>query len=480
MSHRINTPDGPVDFPDSMTDQQIEEVLKKQYPPSTISSAPTGIKGLKAGIATAAGKVGDVLFRKENLPAAFATAYGLAGAPSGPGAIGMAALGGATGRAVEQMIDTGEGKRQPSSGAAAWDIGVEGAKQGVIQGLGEGIALAASKILPISRGARLSYAGGLTQGADVVNQLAPEFDKTLAATGRRSADTVGEFADVVQGTNTRLEQEYNQALFPVTQQSVRPLPVANAIKQKITPNMGKTAEGRKQIQYLLKKAREFETQDWTIGELDLERRKVAKKLNEYFSGGPSNRAKKAVLDEEIMADTAQRDALNDLLYPLADRTAGKPSGYFKALKQKQSTLTDITSDIAAHRERLVAGSAQKKGAPLLEKTHVYAYGHPTSSSLGSIGSTFTPSRFLDPLAQANRMTRSGFPSTAQKAVNIGRTVVAKPFTNATVDALPIRALWRDEPEPDTTPPPKKSPGQQKKDLAAIQSRSSNPNLPVGP
>lgn len=482
MPVEVTGPDGKTyHFPEGTDKAAAVAYFKKKGigATDTISSPPTGMAALRAKMNTAVGKGADLV--RENLPIIGATVGGLAGSVGGPvGTVGGAALGGAAGRSAQQLIDIPEGKRQPSSGAAAWDITKAGAEQGAYELGGMGIAKLASKIIPISRGARLSYAGGLSQGEKAIESLAPEFDKTLAATGSRTPNTVGEFANVIQATNTRLEQEFEQALFPVAQQNIRPLRVANEIRQKITPNMAKTAEGRQTIQLLQKKAREYETQDWTVGELNRERMTVAKRLRSYYKSGPSVGAAKAKIDADIMADTAQRDALNDMLYGLADKTSGKPPGYFKALKQKQSILTDLTDDITSHRERLVEGSAQKKGAPLLEKTHVYAYGHPTSSSLGSVGSTFTPSRFMDPAKQADRMVQAGFPGTVKKATNAARTGVGKAFSNATVDALPIRVMFADEPELDTTPPPKKSPGQQKRDLQEIQSKYSNPNLPVGP
>ena len=480
MPVEVTGPDGQkYHFPDGTDKAAAIAYFKKKGigPTDTISSPPTGFAGVRAKINTAVGKASDAV--KENLPIIGATVGGLAGATAGPaGAVGGAALGGAAGKAAQQLIELPEGKRQPSSGAAAFEIGKEGVEQGAMELGGMGIAKLASKIIPISRGARLSYAGGLSQGEKEITALAPEFDKTLAATGSRTPNTVGEFADVIQATNTRLEQEFDQALFPVAQQQVRPLPVANAIRQKITPNMMKTAEGRQTVKLLQKKAREFETQDWTIGELNQERMTVAKRLRSYFNSGPSVGAAKAKLDADIMADSAQRDALNDLLYSTADRTAGKPQGYFRALKQKQSTLIDLTDDITAHKGRLAETSAQKKGAPLLEKTHVYGYAHPTSSSFGSMGSTITPTRFLDPVKQADKMVQAGFPGLTKKVTNAARTATGKAFSSATVDALPIRVLFADEPEPDTTPP--KPPGRQKKDLAAIQTRYSNPNLPLGP
>lgn len=479
MPKSIQLPDGNVgQFPDSMSDQQIEEVLRKQFPPATISSPPTGIAGFKAKVNTAVGKAADVV--KENLPIIGGTVGGLAGATVGPaGAVAGATLGGAAGRSAQQLIELPEGKRQPSSKAAAIDIGKSGAEQGLYELGGLGVSKIASKIMPISRGARLSYAGGASQGEAALNALAPDFDKTLAATGSRAPRTVKEFGDVVQATNTRLEQEFDQALFPVAQARVRPLTVANAIKQKITPNMAKTPEGRQTAQYLLKKARQFETQDWTIGELNLERQTVAKRLRTYFNSGPSVSAGKAKLDADIMADTAMRDSLNDILYSTADQTAGKPNGYFKALKQKQSTLIDLTDDITAHRQRLLETSAQKKGAPISEKAHVYGYAHPTSSHIGSAGTTVTPSRFLDPSKQADKMVQRAFPGTVGKITNAVRKGTGLAFSNETIDALPIRVMFADEPELDTTPPPR-SPGRQKKDLQDIQTRYSNPNLPVGP
>jgi hypothetical protein len=479
MPKRVKLPNGDIgEFPDNMSDELIEATLRNQFragdTKAEISRPPTGVAGVKSKFYTGMNRGADWI--KSNLPMIGGTVGGLLGVEGGPvGVMAGAAIGGAAGRAAQQGEEFSRGKVQPSSGAAAMDIGAAGLERAAYEIGGLGMARIGKAIKPVSRGARLSYGAAGGMGGEVaMERLVPDFDKTLAQAGKSGAKTVGEFEDLVQATNTRLETEYGTAIQQAGAggQEVSLQPVADAIRGKITPNMLKTPEGRATISYLKKRATMFE-KPWSVREADLERSTVSKRLRSYHNASPSSAAAQGKIDAAVMADAATEDALKQVLYPTADRAAGKPAGYFHELKQKQAALIDLKDNVVAHREKLMQASAQKRGAPLAEKLHIYAYAHPSSGSLGSAGSTFSPSRFTDPLATANKAVQKGFPGTAGNAARSVRTATGT--TLQTLRGLPIRVLFMETPpEPED-----RTPAAQINNLKAIQNKHSNPMMPQG-
>jgi hypothetical protein len=128
------------------------------------------------------------------------------------------------------------------------------------------------------------------------------------------------------------------------------------------------------------------------------------------------------LKARSIADRAANKVINDMLYSMADQTAGKPAGYFKALKQKQSVLFSMADDVKAAKDTALGTSAQKKGQLWREKVNPYTYLNPKTGALGS-GIHATTSKFLDPLNTANKKVQMGF-SPAPRTTAPGRAVTA--------------------------------------------------------
>ncbi len=150
---------GDVDFPASMSNEQIAEAVKTHYvkTPNAVRAAPETFS---------APWFREKLWQTvhgatELLPAAGATVGSIAGAAAGPaGTVGGAALGGAAGESARQLAARGLGYDAPeTSGEAAKGIAVEGAVQGAIQGATEGIGRLAP---PLRRAAISQYERALS------------------------------------------------------------------------------------------------------------------------------------------------------------------------------------------------------------------------------------------------------------------------------------------------------------------------------
>lgn len=268
-----------------------------------------------------------------------------------------------------------------------------------------------------NREARLSSGAGLTQGEEALKPIVPELDKTLKSQGKTEVKTIGEFQSLVRDTNGRLEAEYQGALKPIGQQRVNTRPISQAIQDQVTPNMLNTRDGQIMSKELLRRAAEFGQNTWSVEELDMEREKLAKS---YDDGKPSSVAADLKLKARTIADRAANKVVNDILYSMADQAAGKPTGYFKGLKQKQSTLFNMVDDVKAQKESVTAGSAQKKGKLLRESVSPWSAAHPKTGAVREAAAA-AASKFNDPLKTANEKVRRGF-SPAPRSTAPGQAV----------------------------------------------------------
>jgi hypothetical protein len=416
----------------------------KMTPPGEISTGPHGMDAVKAALY----RGGD--FVTNNLDTAGGIVGGVAGTAAGGPAGGVvgATLGGGAGRAATQLINTIRGKPMESSSAAAGDIALGGAEQGLMELGGVVIGKLGKALKPVGREAYLAYGAKAGELAPQIQKVMPDLDKMASRVGKPKS--VGEFENLVHATERGFNQEFNAALFPIAQQPTAAHSVAQAIRGQITPNLAKTSEGQSMARYLNKRAMEFDQGTWTIGELNRERELISKRLKAYHNAIASGQSAQARVHANIAADTAAEGALKDMLYNAADQSGVKPPGYFKALKQKQSDLISLRDAVSATKEKLTKASTERAGAPLSDKIHVKGFMHPTSGATAAAGAS--PSLFTDPLKQADSAIGKGFPSTTKSAIRGVRNVAGTAISNPDVNALPIRALFGDYSEPQQEAP----------------------------
>jgi len=418
-------------------------------PPGTISGPPKGIAAVKAGGYGAVAKAADWI--KNNFDLIGGTLGGAAGLPGGPpGAVGGAALGGAAGRAVRQLAGFAEGKPKRTNAEAIKDIALGGLEQGAYELGGWGISKLGKAIAPAGRSSLLAYGARAGEMGPKLDRLMPEFDKTIARTGGQTPKTIGDFDKLVHATERQLNTEFSIALQPIAGQPVVPITVAQAIRDQISPNLQKTATGRATTSYLKRRALDFETQTWSIRELNAERELITKRLRAWHNAVASGQVAQARVEGHIAADTAAERALKDLLYDAADRSGAKPPGYFRILKQKQSDLIDLADYVAKNKERLSKASMEREGGPFMEKIHLRAYGHPATGMPGGVMG-ISPSMFADPEKQSAKAIQKAFPEGWRKAARVVRGAVGGSLSKEQVDALSLRLLFSNDAQQEGAP-----------------------------
>jgi hypothetical protein len=193
QDRRLKLSDGKIAaIPNDWNDDQIADFIttyEQQSTPQPVTSSPRRPADqeslstkMSAGADLAAknlpgGKFVRNLIRRENWPMLAGGAAGLAtGGLGAVPAIGAAALGGMTGKAAQMMTDGAEGKEPESVGAMVRDIGIEGGKQGAIEGMGRGIVAGGRAVargtmrraLGAPKGAMEKYT--TAQGKDLIDE----------------------------------------------------------------------------------------------------------------------------------------------------------------------------------------------------------------------------------------------------------------------------------------------------------------------
>jgi hypothetical protein len=146
----VKLPDGQVGkFRSDASDGEIRSKIEKAYPDAYKS------------VLSKAGQHPYEAKALEMIPAIAATGMGIAGAETGPGAVGMAAVGGAAGKALESSLEEKLGfkEKQTSTTAEASELTTEGLKQGAYELGGRAIGAAGGKAISAIRGVKPEVVG---------------------------------------------------------------------------------------------------------------------------------------------------------------------------------------------------------------------------------------------------------------------------------------------------------------------------------
>lgn len=444
-------------------DQLVKEVLRRRpdlaeyvmdvgpaLPQGTVSKPPTGVAGVKARGYEAATGFADWI--KRNFPTIGGTLGGVVGLTGGPlGSIAGASLGGSAGKAVEQIVGFSEGKPQTTNLGAVSDIALGGLEQGLYEAGGASIAKLGKAISPASRASLLAYGARAGELGPKLERLLPDLDKVIAQSGGQAPKNIAQLEGLAKATERNLNTEFSIALQPVAGQQILPMTVSKAIRDKITPNLAKTPQGRATEAYLKRRALDFESQTWTIQQLNAERELITKRLRAWHNAVASGQVAQARVESNIAADTAAEQALKDLIYDAADRSGAKPPGYFRELKQRQSDLITLMDSIDKNKERLAKATMEREGGPLTEKIHVRGYAHPMSGTPGGVLG-LSPSMFSNPAKQSSKAIQKAFPGTQwQKAARIVRDAMGKGLSREEANALALRVLGAEVSKEESAP-----------------------------
>lgn len=433
MTKRVQTPDGNIaEFPDSMSDQEIQGVLRKKYPPqsnlsSVLPKQPTQETFLSESgkqLRSAGRGLRDLLALSSGTPAENPS-------PLGTLATGVSNTVGGILRELSGAPQSGQSvlsapKDATDRLAGALDIAIGGdpsaARMHSLQGQ-TGAAAADLFTVPVST----ALLGGLLRRVPVVGGDEAEAKQLTRASGgggtkvdfpkqfeqalpamRKAAGQVpvyGQVLDVaglaqdVQKAFGNLENDFNTRLQPIAGNQVVPLGISQRILAKITPNMAQTADGRAIANYLRAKAVEYQ-KPWSLQELNLQRIAATKANRGLHTASPSSAGAQLKLDASKMVNQAVEEGAKDIVYgALEQRYAGQvPKGYFSNLKKTESALYDIQDQLSGRVNELSNARAKSP----LDRGHAYA------SSGGHVGFAGNVREILDPeYRRADRQARKG-------------------------------------------------------------------------
>jgi hypothetical protein len=188
--------------------------------------------------------------------------------------------------------------------------------------------------------------------------------------------TVGDYLDAIKAAKNDMNTQSGLAMQPIRQMTTVPIDIADRIKSRITPDMDMTPQGRAMKQQLLNAANDFETKPWTYEQLDGLRTRLQQELSAYYKKGGVGRYSDMKTDPGTMIDREIVDGVRDLVYPQMDAAVGKPTGYFDALKQKQSNLINLEQQVGDTLQALTQKTAEIRGGPRFgtENASVYQSG----------------------------------------------------------------------------------------------------------
>jgi hypothetical protein len=276
-----------------------------------------------------------------------------------------------------------------------------------------------------SRINKLTYASGESGGtASALRHVLPDIDETVAKNGRPK--TVGEFQKAVRDTSSRLDQQFNSALFRNAHKTLVPDEIANALEAK-AGEMPPSADGQAMAAKLKDAATEYR-KPWTLRQLNQER--ILR--NGYTRGfyGKEGSAQMAAMrsSADTIIDKTVADGTRDVLYQELQRA--NPKADFRALKMKQSHMIELQDQLDKHLGKLEDAQAAQKGQPLTEKATMTASAHAGGVTPRMHGlMKLIPGR--GPLSSADSTVTKAFP----------RSKVISP-TRAAILALPVTALTR--------------------------------------
>jgi hypothetical protein len=271
---------------------------------------------------------------------------------------------------------------------------------------------------------KLGFATGSSSGTvSALEHVLPEIDETVKRGGIAPKDmTVGQFADAVQGSLTRLDQRFNTALQPIAAQQVAAHPIANALLAKAA-ELPPTAIAEKAA--LADAATQYQ-RPWTIRDLNAERMYRGSRNEAFYKKAEPGQMHAMRSDADTMIDKIVEEKSKEMVYSAMDRAY--PGQDFTALKRRQSSLIDLKKQLTKHVEDLKDAEAMKQGQPAFVdpglSASVYSGGVTPRVHMGSmIGRVLG----RGPMEAADIATRSAYsdPSAVNAAARMA--VLARPL-----------------------------------------------------
>ena len=248
---------------------------------------------------------------------------------------------------------------------------------------------------------KLSYASKIGgKEADVVDIVANDLKSTAEKHGRPYS--MDGYIDIINKTKEGFDNEIGSAMVKVKGNPIAANPIADNIRSLITPEMKRFPNRyAKEMREINMEATRFE-QPMTIEVLDDARKNANTRLETYYSQANPRTPLQIKIDREI------GNGAREIINPYLDKAAGKPTGYFAALKRREAALIDLREKVTVEADKLKAQSKQAAGAPWHERSNISTYG--TSSGKPGIALHRLTGLFRakDPYWSASKAVEQGF------------------------------------------------------------------------
>jgi hypothetical protein len=478
MPKRIKLPNGATGvFPDSMNDAQIEGVLQKQFPSAQHAPAKATPLSLKEKAK------GWVREGANALPMIGSTLGGIGGGlaatpadvvggpvPTAVGAVGGAALGGAFGESLRQDVDQAiapKGTPRMSTGQRLKADAMQGVVQGSIQGLTDGLSTLVKPTLKAAV-SKLYYAtnigakyNGLIEGVTEDLAHAAEMMKTRPK-------TIGQFHDLVKSAQRISDDEVAAAVAQPVQNAgkrvmlnhveVMPTGVADRISSLGDSHISEQEMNPARAAAIKKAALNYQ-KPRTFAWLNDRRQVLNAELTPFYSMTAAEKGVYRTTHPNIDIEAEEANAIRETLYPLMDRAAGKPEGYFENLQRRNGQLKDLGKQVEKRINTLDATTKASAGAPWYERGHVSAY------ATDGRAPRFTLHGLTNVLKSPNLTGRADKAVASAFSRKITRRVASKLVIPAA--SLPLRYIGGHE-DDDSQIPPAQNAGDAKRRLKAVQ------------
>jgi hypothetical protein len=277
---------------------------------------------------------------------------------------------------------------------------------------------------------KLAYAAGKDTAAPIKATLS---DLRETASSGPKPRTVQDFSSVVEQASKNMTKEVGNALGPIANRQIVPIDVANRIRSLITSNMLKTTDGLRDAAKIRNAALEFE-KPWTLGDLDAERMDINKRMNPFYNKSGADQYA-ALVNRNLSIDKAIADTIRDTVYPRMDQAAGRPTGYFRSMKQRQGDLIDLKSKLDSEAQMLMDTTSRIQGSPRLSRENAGLHISPTGGPRATLYGLLDAIKKPNPLAVANKRVQQGFR-------------VGNPVARGITSTLPLRQpLFQNEEQP---------------------------------
>lgn len=374
----------------------------------------------------------------------------IGGAPTGLGdiatTVGGAAAGGVLGEDARQYLHEKlhPEERRMSATESALGLVKEGALQGAYElggqvggrVLGKGAKLVLNKFpdmaeaLGFADKAAPNAVQHLTASAANKGQAGPVLESIAATIGDIEPEilslppkqrTVGAFLDAVTKKRSDMHAEYGNALGPHANQEVSTQPIADAIRALKKDWMDIPGMGAEEKSAIDRAATQFE-RPMTAGQLDSLRQQLNNDLASLYGKAPNARytATQGSINNAI--DTTIASGARDVLYPIADRAAGKPAGYFRDLLDREGSLIKLRGILQKRYSDLGGSQAISEVTPGWSKENLSLFAH--SGGIPS-GIVRVPHDVLFPQREMSEASKH----------------VAKAFPGMEVNSLPYGVLF---------------------------------------